>query len=632
MTAPMPAARKEARRRFRNAALCAAFGALSAMSFIVSGENYQGISDPPASSASYLWCALALCFALLYHAVYHQRKLRPAPANAAFALLFGVVNAFGVWLYSYDSWAALKSPLTLGLVCLQALGQSLPMLAGFTWLHDWMKKNRVSLFEPISAPISTPIEEARTKTRWYERHPVWSAMAVLLVCWSPFLIAFFPGSVCWDLGEMAAQYFGLREINTWHPVFLTGLYGVLLSFGRLFHSDNLGTALYMLLQSLALSYAFARTLALLRRWGLPRGFRLAALGFFGLTPLFGGYAQSICKDTFYTAFLLLFALDMMEVLAGREQGKAPSRSALAGLFVWGLLSCLVRSNGLYVVLPSGVLLLAVGAKGKARLPLAAALGGCVACALLFSKVLIPALGIPDETASGIYSVCFQQSARVLRDHGDTVTPEEYAEIDRVLDAEKLPELYETNISDPVKFTFRYAGQGAAVEKEALKRYFQTWKKMAAEYPLSYAEAFFGGSTGYYAFIPKIEGPSYNNQAGNRLMFETYELGDDPGYVHTRQIGFLSKARTLLAAYARGWRRIPLLSLLYCCAAYTWLLVGAGLFLAREGQWRRLAAFLPALLSLGVCMLSPVNDYFRYFLPIAAMTFPLIGFALRDKEE
>ena len=61
--------------RFRNAALCAAFGALSAMSFIVSGENYQGISDPPASSASYLWCALALCFALLYHTVYGRRKL-----------------------------------------------------------------------------------------------------------------------------------------------------------------------------------------------------------------------------------------------------------------------------------------------------------------------------------------------------------------------------------------------------------------------------------------------------------------------------------------------------------------------------------------------------------------------------
>jgi len=35
--------------------------------------------------------------------------------------------------------------------------------------------------------------------------------------------------------------------------------------------------------------------------------------------------------------------------------------------------------------------------------------------------------------------------------------------------------------------------------------------------------------------------------------------------------------------------------------------------------------------LGVCMLSPVNDYFRYFLPIVAMAFPLTGFALRPKE-
>ena len=90
-------------------------------------------------------------------------------------------------------------------------------------------------------------------------------------------------------------------------------------------------SLDMLLQTLALSYAFARTVELLLRWGLPRWFRLAALGFFGLAPIFGGYAQSICKDTFYTAFLLLFALNAMEVLASREQGTSPSPAALAGL-------------------------------------------------------------------------------------------------------------------------------------------------------------------------------------------------------------------------------------------------------------------------------------------------------------
>ena len=46
--------------------------------------------------------------------------------------------------------------------------------------------------------------------------------------------------------------------------------------------------------------------------------------------------------------------------------------------------------------------------------------------------------------------------------------------------------------------------------------------------------------------------------------------------------------------------------------------------ARQRRWRLLCCFLPALLTLGVCMLSPVNDYFRYFLPIVAMTPPLLA--------
>ena len=36
--------------------------------------------------------------------------------------------------------------------------------------------------------------------------------------------------------------------------------------------------------------------------------------------------------------------------------------------------------------------------------------------------------------------------------------------------------------------------------------------------------------------------------------------------------------------------------------------------------------MPALLSLGVCLLSPVNDYFRYFLPVVAMCPMLLGLA------
>jgi len=322
-------------------------------------------------------------------------------------------------------------------------------------------------------------------------------------------------------------------------------------------------------------------------------------------------------------------------LRGRCQPKGLTDEVKTSLelFVWGLLVCLLRSNGLYVVLPTAIVLCIIAKPKKFLIP---ALSAAVACALLFSNVLIPALGIRDETASGIYSVCFQQSARVLRDHADTITPEEYAEIDAVLNAKKLPELYEPWISDPVKYTFRQYGQGAEAEKEVLARYRETWLKMLPKYPLDYLESFFAGNIGYYTFTPKLEGETYNNQAGNRLVFETYELGDsrgyDPRFLDTTQIAALEPVRTLLAMFARGWRHIPLIGLLYVCATYTWTLVGAAISVCRQKRWRLLAAFLPALLSLGVCMLSPVNDYFRYFLPIVAMTIPLLGAASAKEEE
>ncbi len=582
------------------------------MSFVIGQSGYAGMSDLPASATSYLWSALALCFGMLNWYVYEKKQIRLHWSTALFALIFGAANAFGGVLFAYDQWDMLASPAQLGLTLLKSVGQAVPMAAALSLVDHGLKSGLL------------------TRRTWADdcrecKHDVLAVMGLLILCWSPYLIAFFPGTVCWDLGEMVAQFFGQSEMDTWHPVFTTWVMGSCVWLGRLFGSDNLGAFLFAALQTLALSYALSRAVHFLKEIGMNRVFRWLAAAFFALTPIWGGYAQFISKDTLYTATMLLFVLSVLDTLRGKK--------AAWGLFVWGLFSCLLRSNGLYVVLPTALALLAVSSQRVRILP---ALAGAVAGALLFSNVLIPALGIRDETASGIYSVCFQQSARVLRDHADTVTPEEFAEIDRVLDAENLPGLYEPWISDPVKFTFRQYGQGAELEKEALARYRETWLSMMKKYPLDYLESFFAGNVSYYTFAPKMEGETYNNQAGNRLVFETYELGDsrgpDPRFLDTTQMRALEPLRTLLALFARGWRFIPLFSLLYACATYTWLLVGAGLSACRQGKWRLMAAFLPALLSLGVCMLSPVNDYFRYFLPIVAMTLPLIAAAAQHKED
>ena len=629
-------------RPFVRGAFCFLLGILSAMCFVIGQDGYIGMSELPASATSYLWSALAVCFGLLNHHVFVKKTIRLHWLTALFALIFGAVNALGGMLFAYDQWDMLASPVQLAMVMAKSLGQAVPMAAALSWVDHLLRSG------------------ALAGKREKGRHDVLCVMLVLIVCWSPYLIAFYPGTVCWDLGEMVAQFFGQTEMDTWHPVFTTWVMGSCVWIGRLFGSDNLGAALFTALQTLALSYALARAVHYLKEIGIRREMRWIAVAFFALAPIWGGYAQFISKDTLYTACMLLFVLAVLRAAGNHlfrpfgppsPQGEGaelnppssnaePVRACLTNavkasleLFVWGLLACLLRSNGLYVVLPTAIVLCIIAKPKKFLIP---ALSAAVTCALLFSNVLIPALGIRDETSSGIYSVCFQQSARVLRDHADTVTPEEYAEIDAVLDAERLPELYEPWISDPVKYTFRQYGQGAEAEKEALARYRETWLKMLPKYPLDYLESFFAGNIGYYTFTPKLEGETFNNQAGNRLVFETYELGDsrgyDPRFLDTTQIAALEPVRTLLALFARGWRHIPLIGLLYVCATYTWTLVGAAISVCRQKRWRLLAAFLPALLSLGVCMLSPVNDYFRYFLPIVAMTIPLIGAASAKEEK
>ena len=627
--------------------LCTAAGILSAISFVLGQEGYAGMSDLPASSTSYLWGALAVCFGLLFWQVYRRLSVRLSIWQVLFGLLFGLVNVLGTTLFAYDSWAMLKSPTTLLFTLLKGLGQSLPMMAAFGWLGHLLESGACTrgdgslVSHGCAGADVQPAGMLSSLFRWGRRHEGLALWLLFCLCWLPYVLVFYPGTVCWDLGESAQMFYGLRPMNAWHGVAATWLFGSCVWLGRIFGSDNLGVLLYVLLQLCLLAYMAAQMLTFLRRRGVNRRFRLLVLAFFALTPIWGGYVQFVGKDTLYVAALGLFLVRCAEVLLAHE---GPAVRPITfwfcmEIFLCGFLASVIRPNGLIVVLPMAVLMLLSGFTGDAsvwrifrRNTAICALSAAVA-AIMFSYVLVPGLGIGDDTGSSLYSPMYQQSARALRDHGDSVTPEEYAAIDHVLDAANLPELYEPWISDPVKYTFRYFGQPAEIQQEALIPYRQAWLSMLKKYPLTYTEAFFAGNISYYCFTPKMSTGTYNNQAGSRLVFENYinQMGDDPRLVHIYQ-PVPENIRSLTALYARGWRHIPVLGLLFSCATYTWLLIGAALSLVRQKRRLALCLFVPALLSLIVCCVSPVNDYFRYFLPVVAMTPLLLGVAVKPENE
>ena len=80
------------------------------------------------------------------------------------------------------------------------------------------------------------------------------------------------------------------------------------------------------------------------------------------------------------------------------------------------------------------------------------------------------------------SIPFQQTARYVHDLEYDVTPEEQAAINAILPYEELGELYNPELSDPVKDRMK------SVTGDEFKRYLNAWLVMGLRHPGVFIQA------------------------------------------------------------------------------------------------------------------------------------------------
>ena len=408
-------------RKVLFAAGCFLIAIFCSKAFVINPYLYIGKSAIPASTVDYLWSVYALALWALFYYTFGVLRLKPKAGETVFGLLFGVLNFFGTSLFAYDSWAFIGVTLSWAEVAFKCLGQAFTMVTGLTLVSALLAKS-AEKHQTLKAKSFTMQRFPRLRNA-YREHPVFMSATFLFICWVPYMVAFYPGTVIYDMCVIVRQFFGLEQLTTWHCPFTTLFFGSCIGLGRLLGSDNYGTLIYMILQSLLMAYALGACVGYLRRLGANRGWQLAALAFYGITPIWGCYAMMIGKDTFYTATLMLFMLQTLTLAREGAQARLRIRD-LVGYGTTAMLTCLWRNNGLYVVLPSILCIAAFLALGKNRWKVAASLGAGLAAAVIFLQVITPALGFVDNTGSAIYSICFQQTARVVRDHRQELTAEE----------------------------------------------------------------------------------------------------------------------------------------------------------------------------------------------------------------
>lgn len=478
---------------------------------------------------------------------------------------------------------------------------------------------------PESQPVVSPNAPSRP-TFLGRITPRWSPASIIICCvvmaifWAPWLIANFPGGTYWDTYYQIyqiypenhpiaiipwAEIYDQTLTDAWlvdhHPVLTTLLYG---AFGWI--SDQLtgnwmaGVFLYCLLQGIAHIIAFTCAIAYLRKRGCPIVLCFCAYIFLCIMPFISTWAMCMVKDSLFGVLCVPYFIMLFEAV--RTHGASLARTRSIVLFVvLGLLLCLTRKMGVFMVVPTALILwLALRRTpglGKACGIQAAT---CVlVVGLLLPYVVFPLAQIAPGGAQETFGPLFQQTARYLRDYGDEISVQEKRAISAILDYEKLANQYQYDFADSVKYRYNLNAT-----PEQLLDYLSAYLTMGARHPDSYLAAF-ASLAGFY-----VAPTAYANI---RMVTVDTRMGDDDRYMLWNPPA-LDELRTTLDEAYTAVATTPGLDIPLLIVTYAFWLPAGLIFTCIRRRMRCGTLLAPALILLAFVLISPVYDA-RYCVPI-----------------
>ncbi len=424
----------------------------------------------------------------------------------------------------------------------------------------------------------------------------------ILFFWLLFELAFFPGSVPQDGRSQLLQYDGVFEISTIHSYAGTLLIGAVFHVMRAVFSDKYAVAGYILLQNLVCAAVFTSITMYVR--AKDRKASWFCWFFYAIVPMWWASAQAIIKDTLYFAAFAYFLLQVFIIYEGNSK-----IIVLFKLFFCALLVCVLRNDGMYVAIPT-VLVLLPAVKQKSCRRSLSVLSVLLIVSALFFQMLLPRLA--DVKKARIWeplSVPCQQIALCVVEHNEELTEEDRAFIDKYFLYDEIQEKYRPGISDPIKNRARIQNPDA----QEMRTFWHSWYSLLCRFPRTYIKAFLAGTWGYldpfYITSDALQYNFYNKSAisaaDEQIVYSSYYFSDS--------------IRHAVSQYATLWNKLPLLSVLVMPGIYSWFVLYVAFDSVFRHHHRTFLLLTPVFLIILICFGSPVNGYLRYMLPVCAVT-------------
>lgn len=443
----------------------------------------------------------------------------------------------------------------------------------------------------------------------------------LLLSWSVYLIAYFPGVLSFDTSFQLVQFFGNPShgifpmtdnslFSDHHPIFTTLFMGSVVKLMHCFFSYNVSLWFLCFLMAFVQASLFAWQFSLLSSIIDNRRTLTLLYLFYCIFPAFAYFCCVPCKDIIFCICLIGFLNIWISIYA-----KSPTLNTFILFFLFALLCALSKKTTVYVFLLVCIVLLFVHVPAKRGVFVSLISVICIV-QVLMPLLLFPLFLVSKGSVIETLGPLYQCTARYCKEYPSDVSDEEKVVIDSVLGYEGLGDRYDYRLADNVIHYWDGVDQWPSADK--LKAYLVVFIKQGLRHPDAYLRAFFAQESGWFSFDERLYFPE-----GSGSLLVSAENGQP---CFERPI-FFQSASSVLSSALQLIERLPFIGFLFSPITY---LVSIVLILANSivsykiGRSKYNMAVLwlsiPILCMIPFLLLSPTSmvstnfEAVRYFLP------------------
>lgn len=457
---------------------------------------------------------------------------------------------------------------------------------------------------------------------------------ILLLCWLPYIIIFYPGSANPDVGDQLGQFFHNSTMcwtakyvnlvnperslwNNHHPVFHTLILGLFVEFGKNIGHKTIGLFCLTMIQIILMIGVFAYIILYLKKVNVNKKIVRIIFVFYALWPLAPLTTLSLCKDTFFTICVLIATIMLFHML------KSPvdfyeNKKNLIGLIIVFILMGLFRNNGLYLLIVALPIFLLIG-KGARKRIFVSFLIPIIFLGVFMPKVVFRAAQIAPGSEKEMLSVPLQQVARVLKEHEKKISTKDKKIIENTMcpgrDYHFLIQVYNPRFADPVKAT--YNKQQTAKQKQD---FLKVWKKYLFRYPGVYIQAAINNNYEYFYYERYGKGVLYYNGI---TVEKEYFLGMENS---PRTKAIRSKIWNTMYSIKEN----PYIGWIFNIGFYMNIFIIIMVYALIKKKYKTIAAFSLIILNMGINLIGPIV-YMRYAY-FFIMSIPLILGFIQDEKD